>query len=143
MSLFIGQTLAFYLSAAPVDALAVKLIGRSRILPSDGAYYMTLVDKQTLLMHSRCRVYLWHFSGTTELKQLDILKLDWCFRSFDYCPSTRTLAFSNSNSINSKVVVRPWRWTSTIMNTGPSQETFHATRSTTFLCTPVQGPSGS
>ena len=40
-------------------------------------------------------------------------------------------------------VVRPWRWTSNIMNTGPSQETSHATWPATFLRSRVQGQARS
>ena len=61
-------------------------------------------------------------------------------RAFLYSPGVGMQDIGTLGGLNS--VVRPWRWTSTIMNTGPSQEALYATRSSTFFCPGVQGPSG-
>ena len=104
---FIAFTVAVSWSVvASLNGQTFTSVDQALVRKRGGANQISVVDHSTFLtVDSRSEINLWKFDGTANLTQISSLPTGWHFRSFDYSLASKTLAFSNSNSLNNEIHV--------------------------------------
>src|SRR5262249_36322925 len=82
----------------------VRVKHKEIISPSGGPSFITAIDLNTVLTVDSSRtIKLWEFKENKNLRRIATLPAEKIFGSFDWCQSSKMLAFSNSASINNEI----------------------------------------